>query len=406
MLIKRLSFRKVVVIAICLAGTMLFSGCDNNEAPNGTEKPAAVTNFTATAGNTQVSLTWDVPSNNGGSEITGYEVTRDNWTNKVTKSANERSHTYTGLTNGTEYTFKVRAVNANGAGVESSAIATPNGTEKPAAVMNFSATAGNGQVSLTWDTPANNGGSEITGYEVTRDNWTNKVTKSANERSHTYTGLTNGTGYTFKVRAVNANGAGVESSATATPIALSGDGWVLINGVKWATHNVDMPGTFVTNPEGYGMFYQWNRKLGWSSSGPITNSNGGTHGDWDNTTPAGTEWETANDPSPAGFRVPTKSDFDKLIDANRVSREWTTINGKKGWRLTDKNNDNSIFFPDAGYCDVPGIINQNEGHGYYWSSTGVPENLNIARALDFSFSYFDILSNARNLGLSVRPVAK
>jgi hypothetical protein len=70
-------------------------------------------------------LVWEEPSDNGGEEITGYEVTADNWANKVSKTATERAHTYTGLTNGTEYTFKVRAVNANGAGAESTAKATP-----------------------------------------------------------------------------------------------------------------------------------------------------------------------------------------------------------------------------------------------------------------------------------------
>jgi hypothetical protein len=92
---------------------------------NGAGKPDAVTNLAATAGNTQVSLTWDEPTYNGGEEITAYEVTADNWANKVTKTASELSHTCTGLTNGTEYTFKVRAVNANGAGAESSVQATP-----------------------------------------------------------------------------------------------------------------------------------------------------------------------------------------------------------------------------------------------------------------------------------------
>jgi len=111
----------------CLAVVVMFSGCEKPEDTKG--KPSAVMNFTATAGNGQVSLSWDAPSNNGGSEVTGYEVTMDNWTNKVTKTASERSHTYTGLTNGTKYTFKVRAVNANGNGAEATATATPGGGE-------------------------------------------------------------------------------------------------------------------------------------------------------------------------------------------------------------------------------------------------------------------------------------
>jgi len=38
------------------------------------------------------------------------------------------------------------------------------------------------------------------------------------------------------------------------------DEGVVINGVKWATCNVDNPGTFVNRPETTGKIYQWNRK--------------------------------------------------------------------------------------------------------------------------------------------------
>ena len=128
---KALKLRKVITIVICLAATTVFSGCkkekpdDNNGNKPAEGTPTAVTNLTAAAGNAQVVLTWNAPTDNGGEEITGYEVTRDNWTTKVTKTASELTHTYTGLTNGTEYTFKVRAVNAKGAGAESTATATP-----------------------------------------------------------------------------------------------------------------------------------------------------------------------------------------------------------------------------------------------------------------------------------------
>ena len=78
---------------------------------------------------------------------------------------------------------------------------------------------------------------------------------------------------------------------------------MLINGIRWATRNVATPGTFVTHPEDAGMFYQWNRKKGWSSTDPMINSNGGTT--WDNSFPEGDGWEKTNDPCPTGWRVPT-----------------------------------------------------------------------------------------------------
>jgi hypothetical protein len=87
----------------------------------------------------------------------------------------------------------------------------------PAAPGNFVATPGNGLVDLSWTTP-NDGGSPITRYEVSSNNGSTWVTASG-AGSHTFTGLTNGQSYTFKVRAVNAIGAGAEASATATPVA-------------------------------------------------------------------------------------------------------------------------------------------------------------------------------------------
>jgi len=45
---------------------------------------------------------------------------------------------------------------------------------------------------------------------------------------------------------------------------------------------VDAPGTFAAKPEDAGMLYLWNRKIGWSDSAQLINSNGGTT--WDNIT--------------------------------------------------------------------------------------------------------------------------
>jgi len=146
------------------------------------------------------------------------------------------------------------------------------------------------------------------------------------------------------------------------------DKGVVINGVKWATRNVGKPGTFATNPEDAGMFYQWNRKVGWSATDPMVNSNGGTT--WDNSTPVGTMWEKANDPSPAGWRVPTHEEMQKLLDINMVSNEWTNQNGVAGMRFTDKTTGKSIFFPAAGWREYKGgLLGNVSQRGDYWSST-------------------------------------
>ncbi|MGG1633011.1 S-layer homology domain-containing protein [Paenibacillus sp. NRS-1760] len=89
-------------------------------------------------------------------------------------------------------------------------------TDVPGAPGGFKATAGDGQVTLSWTAPADDGGSAILGYKVWYSNVT-PVTLGAAETKYTFTGLTNDQGYTFKVVAVSAKGDGAEISATATP---------------------------------------------------------------------------------------------------------------------------------------------------------------------------------------------
>jgi len=84
----------------------------------------------------------------------------------------------------------------------------------PTAPQSFTARPGNERVSLSWAAPASDGGSAITGYEVSGDNGVTWITPDTNT-SHIFTGLTNGTSYTFQVRAVNAIGSGAAAAATA-----------------------------------------------------------------------------------------------------------------------------------------------------------------------------------------------
>ena len=87
----------------------------------------------------------------------------------------------------------------------------------PDAPGSFKATAGDGQVALSWTAPNDDGGSAITGYKIWHGEMT-PVELGAETTQHTFTGLTNSQGYTFKIVAVNEKGESSEISATATPI--------------------------------------------------------------------------------------------------------------------------------------------------------------------------------------------
>jgi len=177
---------------------------------------------------------------------------------------------------------------------------------------------------------------------------------------------------------------------------------VVINGVKWATRNVDAFGTFAATPESAGMFYQWNRKKAWAATGTVTG--------WDATFPTGTTWEKANDPSPKGWRVPTKEEMNKLCDKTKVTNEWTTQNGVGGQKFTDKSTGASVFFPAAGhrgYNDDDGAITTAGEGGCYWSSTSYESNEFGAYHTSFYKGYATgVYDDGRNCGFSVRSVAE
>ena len=84
--------------------------------------PSAPTAVVASPGNSQATVTFLPPANDGGSNITGYIVTPSpatgGWSD-VNAGSTNLTHLITGLTNGTSYTFTVRATNANGTGIPS-----------------------------------------------------------------------------------------------------------------------------------------------------------------------------------------------------------------------------------------------------------------------------------------------
>ena len=187
------------------------------------------------------------------------------------------------------------------------------------------------------------------------------------------------------------------------PITPTTDPGVVIDGVRWATRNVDMPGTFAENPESLGMFYQWGRNIGWSSTDPLINSNGGT--EWDGIHTGNTWWTRANDPCPQGWRVPTLTELEKLADIDNVATEWIAINGVSSRVFTDRATNNSIFLPAAGRRRFAnGALFDAGDSGYYWSSTYLG-TLYGHRLWFSTFVYAGDIAYFRSDGFSVRCVS-
>ncbi|MDR2569582.1 MAG: hypothetical protein LBD23_04695 [Oscillospiraceae bacterium] len=105
------------------------------------------------------------------------------------------------------------------------------------------------------------------------------------------------------------------------------DNGVLINGILWATRNIDAPYTFAASPEDAGKFYQWGIERGWATTGEVTG--------WYAFRSESDYWSFDNCPCPNGWRVPDGFELKKLCDKEKVSSEWTTQNGVAGRLITD-----------------------------------------------------------------------
>ena len=200
-----------------------------SSATSGTPRtvPGAPTGVSATSNeNTQSVISWSAPSSTGGSAITGYTVTS---TPSVTAPAGctntlNLSCTFTGLTNGTSYTFTVTATNAAGTGSASSASSAAVPATTPGAPTTVLGTAGNTQVALTWTAPGSTGGAAISGYKVeyssnSGSSWSTATSNTGSATaSYTVTGLTNLSTYIFKVSAINGAGTGSASSNSSSII--------------------------------------------------------------------------------------------------------------------------------------------------------------------------------------------
>ena len=192
------------------------------------------TSLVATVGDRQVSVAFTAPTSTGGSSIINYEYQLDggSWVSANTTSS---PVVITGLTNGTSYSIKLRAVNSAGNGAESAAqSSTPAATSNaPTALV---ATPGDGQVSIAFTAPTATGGAAITDYEYQLDggSW---VSASTTSGPVVISSLTNGTSYSIKLRAVNSAGNGAESVAVSvdTPSPES----------AFAEHEADIRNTLV-----------------------------------------------------------------------------------------------------------------------------------------------------------------
>lgn len=192
--------------------------------------PNAPTSLSSTAGNTQLTISFTAPSNNGGLAITNYEYALSTNSGSSYGAFTALSPadgltpvTITGLINGTAYYVKLRAVNGDGSGTESAAVTTntmPFTT--PSAPTSLSSVAGNQQLSISF-TPGSSGGPPITNYAYALSTNSGSSYGAFTALSPadavspiTIGGLSNATTYYVKLLAITSLATGAESAAVTT----------------------------------------------------------------------------------------------------------------------------------------------------------------------------------------------
>ena len=150
----------------------------------------------------------------GGSAVTGYEYQLDggDW---IDAGSTTSPITVTGLTDGTLYTARIRAINALGAGAASTPV-TLTTSDAPGAPTINAVTPLDTALSVSF-TPNSTGGLAVTGFEYQLDggDW---VAVPSSASPFVIGGLENGTLYAVSVRAANGVGPGAASPpATGTP---------------------------------------------------------------------------------------------------------------------------------------------------------------------------------------------
>ena len=175
----------------------------------------------------------------------------------------------------------------------------------------------------------------------------------------------------------------------------------LPSGTKWASCNVG-----ATSPEEYGGYYAWGEteekeEYTWDNYSLCDGSASSCQNIGNDI--CGTQYDVAREKWGGAWRLPSKEDFEELIQNCTVTAMfWET--GQSSLKYTGPNG-NSIIFPSCGFKDGTELVEGDEFAEYMIGTLGD----NLSEAYHF-FSLFlwttgaEVTPCTRYLGLSVRPV--
>ncbi len=190
--------------------------------------PTVPLDLTAEPGDGQVTLTWKAPERNGGFPLELYYLYKGPTEHQLTWEVNVigTEFTMTGLENGQTYYFAVSALNQIGEGPLTEALpATP--VTLPDAPRKPSTMAGTEKVTLSWLSPLDTGGLDISGFVIYRGEEPDSLVKlmviGPSPSLYTDNDVEGGVTYHYAVAAVTSFGEGSRSATvSAMPIGLPG----------------------------------------------------------------------------------------------------------------------------------------------------------------------------------------
>ena len=172
--------------------------------------PDAPRDLSAHRSGDRVALSWEAPDRDGGGAINRYEHRRKAGSGNFTAwttAGSATSATFDVAAGITDHTYQVRGVNPSGTG-DAATLVTP---AVPTTPQNLSANKSGGAAALSWQAPAANGGTVVTGYEY-RYSETGSLlgewTSAGPVTTVTVSDLEAGVDHSFEVRAANAAGVG------------------------------------------------------------------------------------------------------------------------------------------------------------------------------------------------------
>ena len=184
--------------------------------------PSKVTGLTVSNPSVDsLDLSWSTPSANGFA-IEGYKIERESpigggWSTIVADTGNTNT-TYVdeGLSAGTQYNYRISAINEGGIGSPSDPVSDITLTTPPTLLIVNPVGTSTSTLDLSWNAPVPSTG--VTGYKIEREDsvgggWNTIVADTGNtDTTYTDTGLSVNTFYNYRVSAITSNGVSATSN--------------------------------------------------------------------------------------------------------------------------------------------------------------------------------------------------